>query len=142
MGMRSFVSEFLGFPANILVLDLGLVCLLLVMKVLLRNQKAAVAVCILVLALIIGFENIWTFAISLVLGALGIFVLVRFGLVAIAFVTFAVYFFSVFPITLDGSAWYSGYGFAAIAIYAAIVLYAFRISLGGRPILSAPQLDD
>jgi serine/threonine-protein kinase len=142
MGIRSFVSIFLGFSVDTLLLDLGLVCLLLIMRVLLRNQKAAVAVCILVLALMIGFENVWTFAISMVLSALGIFVLLRFGLVAFVFVTLTSYLFSVFPITLDVSAWYSGYGFAALAIYAALVLYAFRTSLGGRPLLSAPQLDD
>ena len=112
------------------------------MRVLLRNQKAAVAVCILVLALMVGFENVWTFAISMVLSALGIFVLLRFGLVAIVFVTLTPYFFSVFPITLDVSAWYPGYGFAALAIYAAMVLYAFRFSLGGLPLLSSSRLDE
>jgi serine/threonine protein kinase len=142
MGIRSFVSIFLGFPVYILLLNLGLVCLLLIMKVLLKNQKAAVAVCILVMALMIGFENIWTFAISLVLGAMAMFVLVRFGLVAIVFVTFTVYFFSGFPITFDASAWYAGYGYAALGIFAALVLYAFRTSLGGRPLLTSSRLDD
>ena len=46
-----------------------------------------------------------------------------------------------FPLTLDASAWYSGYGFAALLIFAAVVLYAFRNSLGGRPLLGAPPLD-
>jgi hypothetical protein len=46
------------------------------------------------------------------------------------------------PTTLDTSAWYSGYGYAALAIFAAIVLYAFRFSLGGRPLIAAPHLDD
>jgi hypothetical protein len=40
------------------------------------------------------------------------------------------------------SAWYSSYGFAALAIFAAIVLYAFRTSLGGRPLLAPSRLDD
>jgi len=38
--------------------------------------------------------------------------------------------------------WYSGYGLAAVAIFAVMVLYAFRTSLGGRPLLAAPHLDD
>jgi hypothetical protein len=47
-----------------------------------------------------------------------------------------------FPITLDVSAWYSGTGYAALAVFAAIVLYSFRTSLGGRSLLSASHLDD
>ena len=46
------------------------------------------------------------------------------------------------PSTLDASAWYAGYGLAALAIFAAIVLYAFRTSLGGRPLLASSRLDD
>jgi hypothetical protein len=48
----------------------------------------------------------------------------------------------MFPITLDASAWYSGYGYLALSIWAAIVLYAFRTSLGGRPLLASSHLDD
>jgi len=37
----------------------------------------------------------------------------------------------------------SGYSFAALRILAAIVLYAFRTSLGDRPIFgTTPRLDD
>jgi hypothetical protein len=46
------------------------------------------------------------------------------------------------PITLDASAWYAPYGYAALAIIAAIVLYAFRTSLGGRPLLAPSPIDD
>jgi hypothetical protein len=44
--------------------------------------------------------------------------------------------------TLDASAWYAGYGYAVLAVFAAIVLYAFRTSLGGRPLLAPSRLDD
>jgi len=46
------------------------------------------------------------------------------------------------PMTLDTSAWYAGYGYTALAIFAAIVLFAFRFSLGGRPLLASSHLDD
>jgi len=55
---------------------------------------------------------------------------------------YGVLFFYVFPATLDASAWYSHASFAALAIFAVVVLYAFRYSLGGRPLIAASQLDD
>lgn len=45
-----------------------------------------------------------------------------------------------FPLTLDASAWYSGYG--VLAVFAAIVFYAFRKALGRQatpPRLFTPQ---
>ena len=66
----------------------------------------------------------------------------RFGIVSVVFFIFFLRLFLDFPVTLDTSAWYSGYGYAALAILAAIVLYAFRYSLGGRPISGTLRLDD
>ena len=37
-----------------------------------------------------------------------------------------------FPITLDMSAWYAGYGFAALAVLFALLAFGFRTALGGR----------
>ncbi len=81
----------------------------------------------------------WTFAISMILGSLHFVVLMRFGLAAAVFVACAFFIFNRFPITLDASAWYSGCGYAALAIFAIIVLCSFRTSLGGRPIAGAVQ---
>jgi len=44
--------------------------------------------------------------------------------------------------TLDASAWYASYGYLALVTFGAMVLYAFRTSLGGRPLLAAQHLDD
>jgi hypothetical protein len=44
--------------------------------------------------------------------------------------------------TLDASAWYFAYGLAAFVLFAALVLCAFRTSLGGRPIFGTPRIDD
>ena len=68
--------------------------------------------------------------------------MMRFGLVAIALLSFVAGFLSSFPITFEASAWYSGAGYTALVIFAAIVLYAFRTSLGGRALLAAARLDE
>jgi len=52
------------------------------------------------------------------------------------------FFIGAFPLTLDASAWYSHAGFAALAIFAAVVLYAFRYSLGGRSLLATSPPED
>jgi hypothetical protein len=69
-------------------------------------------------------------------------VLMRFGLVAAAFGYCLSNVAFNFPMTFDTSAWYFGYGFAALAIFAAIVLYAFRYSLGDRSLFAPSHLDD
>ena len=89
-----------------------------------------------------GQGNLWVFALRIVTAALLFFVLFRFGLVATVLTVFSDNLFANFPITLDASAWYSGVGYAVLMIFAAFVLYAFRTSLGGRPLFSAPHLDD
>jgi predicted Ser/Thr protein kinase len=143
MSPRFFVSLLLDRIQTGILLYLLLACLLVLLVVLLRNQKIAVAVGILALTLILGPENPVDFSMDLVLGALLIFLLLRFGLLAEVFGFFVgAALLNAFPITLDASAWYSRSGFAALAIFAAIVLYAFRFSLGGRPLLAPSRLDD
>ena len=115
--------------------------LLFLLRVLLRNQKAAIAAWILLWSTL-SLNSPWFFALSLVSNALILLVLMRFGLVAYALYFFTSFFIGAFPLTLDASAWYSHAGFAALAIFAAIVLYAFRYSLGGRPLLATSRLDD
>jgi hypothetical protein len=44
---------------------------------------------------------------------------------------------SFLPIIPEVSAWYSGIGFAAILLLLALAAYAFRTSLGGRPMFQA-----
>ena len=113
--------------------------MLFFLKVLLRSQKAAIAAFVLILSF---SSSPWLFVEHLIVLALIIFVLMRFGLVAVGFLVFIVSIWYQFPMPPDASAWYFPYGFAALAIFAIIVLYAFRTSLGGRPLLAPSRLDD
>jgi hypothetical protein len=90
----------------------------------------------------LGAKDPWSFAANLAISALWLFLLMRFGFMACVLAGFVLAILLAFPVALDTSAWYSGYGYAALTIFAAIVLYAFRTSLGGRPIMAAPHLDD
>jgi len=48
--------------------------------------------------------------------------------------------FDYHPVTFDNS-WYAGYGFASLAVLAALLLYGSRISIGGRPLLNFSPAD-
>ena len=74
--------------------------------------------------------------------SLSLFLLMRFGLVASVLVWFVEFSFRRILITLDTSAWYAPYGFAALGILALIVLYSFRTSLAGQPLFGRVWLED
>jgi hypothetical protein len=142
LGIRFFTSVLIGRLVVSIFLNLGWTSLLFFLRILLRSQKAAIVICVIFLALTSGIENPWNLPYRLAGGVIVIFALMRFGLLVAVLIHFASQFFISFPATLDVSAWYFGYGFAAIVIFMAIVLYAFRVSLGGRPIIASPNLDD
>ena len=43
------------------------------------------------------------------------------------------------PLTSNPSSWYSGFGYAALAMIAALALFGFKTSIGGRRVF---ELDD
>ena len=120
------------------------VSILFFLRVLLRRQIVAVIFYVLFFSVL--FNTIpWsfvTFATYVVLNAICVFVVMRFGLIAFAVALVVWLFGTSFPLTLDASAWYSGYGYAMLAMFAAIVLYAFRKSLGRQSLLAPSHLDD
>jgi len=117
-------------------------CLLFLLAIMIGNQKAAFAAFILILMWVNWRGDIWSLGTNLVICSLYLFALLRFGLLAIAVGTMFGTISGAFPASPDVSAWYAGYGYAALALFAAIVIYAFRTSLGGRPLIAAPQIDD
>jgi serine/threonine-protein kinase len=66
--------------------------------------------------------------------SLGLFCIVKFGFVG----TISAHFFgtlgSTFPLTLDTSAWYWDASLAGLLVGAAGVLFAFHVSLAGKPL--------
>jgi hypothetical protein len=143
LGIGGFISRLFALPIFVTLLTLALFCLLFIMRNLLRNQMAAILACILFLAVLLSrgnpFEFFWTL---LILIPLWFLILMRFGLLAEVAAGVFVTILGNYPITLEASALYSRIGFVALAILAALALYAFRYSLGGRPLLGSSRLDD
>lgn len=65
-------------------------------------------------------------------GLVFLFVLLRLGLFAMMVTGFVLQVLLDFPLSLQTSAWYSGYGYTALLIIGVIALYGFRGSLGGQ----------
>ncbi len=65
----------------------------------------------------------------------------RVGLLALWVFYFADHLLTAYPLTLDFSSWYAGRSFVVLAIVAGLALYAFRLSLGGKPAFAATRLE-
>jgi serine/threonine protein kinase len=142
LGPRFFVSEFLNIFLTGTFVYMGIITIISLLRILVRNQKVAIAISILLVSLVSGGPNHWMLGTNLVVWSLGFFVLMRFGLVAAATGYLIAISFQNFPTDLNPSAWYAGYSYAALLIIAAIVLYGFYASLGGQPMLGRASLED
>jgi len=116
--------------------------------VVLRNDWGALALWVVVFPVVFSpvittSDAPWVIA-PFVLAAniCGFMLLKRVGLGAFVVAMFVDRLFHDFPLTVHASAWYAGYGYAALAIVAAIALYGFKTSLGGRPFVADVGLDD
>jgi hypothetical protein len=142
LGTRFLISALMDSFGAPLLLTFIAIFLIFLLRVLVRSQKALIAILMIIAAGIGIATNPAFLPAFLVIAALLIFALMRFGLVTFLVLIFISGLFRRGPATLDTSAWYFGYGFATLAIFAAIVLYAFRYSLGDRPLLAPSNLDD
>ena len=143
MGVRFLISKLLTNIVGLAILmPLAVLCLLFIMRVLLRNQKLAIIAGMLIYGLLNSPGDIWSLVIEVVLSSILFYVLTHFDLLATANHYFALIIAIYLPVTLDASAWYSEYSYITLAIFAAIVLYAFYTSFGSRPLFGTPRLDD
>jgi len=135
-----FISNLLTVLFAQTVLSLFTLCALIVARVLLRSQTAAIIVCI--LSMVLATAPTYGYVAALLAAILWYFVLMRISLVAAIFTILAAIFCSYSGLSVLTDTWYSGYGFTSLAIFAVIVLYALYYSLGGRPVFGTPRLDE
>jgi hypothetical protein len=80
--------------------------------------------------------------VSFLQAAMWIYLTLRFGLLALA-VNFLFYFALTYsPVTLQFGSWYAVNILVALLSMIVLILYAFRIALGGRPALGGSLLQD
>ncbi len=117
---------------------------LLLLRVVLRRQWIAVVVLVLVKmvpdAIFKGGWSGWINAAATT--AITVFILVRFGLLALMFTSVFARGVSIMaPAVLDPSAWHAGYSFLRLLPLIALAAYGFYISMAGRPVFSHKLLE-
>ncbi len=80
-----------------------------------------------------------TYAALIAAAALAIFF--RFGLLALSTCAVPLLFLRTMPVTLDTAAWYFGRSLFALLFIAAVALYGFVVSLGGKRLLPEIAID-
>jgi hypothetical protein len=81
-------------------------------------------------------------AVALITIGLSVFLLIRFGLLAVVASEVFNNILGSFPLTTQGSAWYVSMSLAGILLLAAMAFYAFYTSLGGRPVFGRAVLEE
>jgi serine/threonine-protein kinase len=144
-GVRQVLARCASLPMASSVGPIIMLLLLLLLRTILRRQWAAVSV----LVLLFGTGKLASASNFVIDGSIGVivlglafFVLLRHGLLAsIAMSLFMVpRAFGVW--TTDLSSWYFGQTMILPLLLAAIAVYAFYISLAGRPLFSAKLFDE
>ena len=135
------VNELLGSAFFALIA----LSLLFLVRVFLRKQWLAVAVTgtfLIVLQLGITGENWVALPFTAVVVALGLIVLIRFGLLAVF--VFNVYYIllSTLPVTINFSRWYIGRSLFLLLLLIGLAVYGFCAALAGRPVFGNLALED
>jgi hypothetical protein len=145
MGLRWILLDFTANAEATIANSLQFFMLLFLLRVLLRKQwLAAVAF----VAIWTGYRFLtwgatWWFvaALAIILYSMFVITLLRFGFLAVAIALL------VFDTTLDTlgttdlTAWYAQSSVAIVIALPALALYGFRLSLGGRPLLTSAAFE-
>jgi len=118
---------------------------LFLLRSLLRKEwAAAVAFVLLFTGLFLAgshFDPV-VLVVSLIVWAVAVFLLIRFGLLAFAVQGVFDKLLEQYPLATHGSACYAGISLAAILLIAALAFYGFHTSLGGRPVFGGAVLEE
>jgi serine/threonine-protein kinase len=129
---------------NSLLLSATLMFLLLLLTIVTRRERVAVVLLGLILVpFFFGSGSVFVdIGVGAVISAVTLFVLLRFGMLALVFTQFFLLFFSFYPITSEVTAWYAGASAFAAVLGAALILYGFKSSLAGQPLFRSSLLND
>jgi hypothetical protein len=143
LGARAMIADISNILIGAPFFWLTFLFVLVLLRVLLRKEWAVIAIVLLVPALgIVGSRDPALGVANEVFGAMALFLLIRFGLLALVANYIVWYLLTHFPLTTQWSAWYAGISLAGILLMAAIAFYGFYTSLGGRPVFGSAVLEE
>jgi serine/threonine-protein kinase len=146
LGARAILSTLSGNIIVAILASLAQLALLFLFRTLLRKDWAAAIAFVLFFGLVAAVQsggNITVFLVPrLILFGLTVYLLIRFGVLALAASGVFDVFLGAFPLTTQMSAWYADTSLAGMLLMAAIAFYAFHTALGGRPMFGAAELEE
>lgn len=139
LGLRYDLAQLLQILTTAVLVSMSVLLLLLLLLVLMRSRRLAVLALFVILAgvgTLITLQpggNIYVnVGVYGLLAAALIFLLMRFGLLAVMIAGFYILLLERFPITADLQAWYVEGSYFALLIAAGLALYGYSISLASR----------
>ena len=147
-GMRQTVGAYFDELSGSLWISIALLCFLLLLRVLLRREWAAVAAFLAIFAgaMALGRPEGISLVIGLMFGltfwGIAVFVLIRFGLLALVMQWGFLTIFDELPLTTELSTWYAEKAIVGLALMVALACYGFWISLAGRPLIARDLLEE
>jgi serine/threonine-protein kinase len=141
LGARPIVAQLALWLMLAFFVWFALLFVLLLLRVMLRKQWAA-AIAWVLLFTVLGSSDPGGWLSALIFSGLAVFVMTRFGLLALVANHVVFNILQHFPVTSQGSAWYAGIGLTGILLIAAVALYGFYTSLGGRPVFGGAILEE
>ena len=146
LGARTISAAISGRLIVALFVSFAFLFTLCLLRALLRKEWVAAAVFVLFISVFaagLSKNAALTYVVNLILNGLSVFLIIRLGLLAVATAfVFQNCLLENFPLTTQGSAWYAGISLTGILLMAALVLYAFYISLAGRPVFGRAMLEE
>jgi len=149
LGLRYQLAQLLEILTTAVLEPMGLLLLLLLLLVVVRRRRPAVVVLCVLLAGVTTLVtlppggNLYLHAAfhGMVAAAL-VFLLMRFGLLAVMVAVFYMLLLRDYPITADWQAWYVEASLFAMLVAGGLALYGFFTSLAGRRLLHKGVLWD
>ena len=130
----SYLGLIVYFAIDTLNFALAMLGTLLLLRVMVRNERLSVAIWVLfVSTLNLGHAAMpWDPVFAIALAAFAVTVLLRFGLVSTAVMLFFTDLLTRLPVTLDTRAWYLPLSMFTLLLIAGLAVYGFVVALAGR----------
>jgi hypothetical protein len=145
LGGRTIIADISGTLISGPSFWLASLFVLFVLRALLRKEWAAAVAWVFLFTLLFGggsqFDPVGLVG-TLIFSSLAVFVMIRFGLLALVANWIVYNTLENYPLTTQWSAWYSGISLTGILLMASLAFYGFYTSLGGRPVFGGAVLEE
>ena len=130
----SYFGLIVYFAIDTLNFALAMLGTLLLIRVIVRNQRMSIVIWVLSVATLnLGVGAMpWDLVFAVALAAFAVTVLLRFGLVSTAVMLFFTDLMTRLPVTLNARAWYFPLSMLTMFLIGGLAVYGFVVSLAGR----------